>query len=296
MIFEKIRWPYKDDTVFSLLAFAVLVVPLAFSLYSYENFESIKFGLFWGLTAWAGLLFFWRLRRRPAAILSFVPRAWLLLFLAVWTAAAAALAPDRLYAFFGFYYRFTSGLLFFGCLALFSFLLAATLDDGRLKFLLKLSLAAGVAVALISYLQSFGWIFYAGPEAGGLFRGPSLLGNINYSAMYLAAVLPLAVYFFGQSGKFWNRVYYAVAGFFCLLGLFLLASRGAILALLAAFILFWLLLLLRWGKRYLVWATLAALLALLLGLGSLAVARPGALSTIVTTADNNTVTRFYAWG
>jgi len=41
----KMRWPYRDDTVFSLLSFIVLTVPLAFSMFTNENFETIKYVL-----------------------------------------------------------------------------------------------------------------------------------------------------------------------------------------------------------------------------------------------------------
>ncbi len=55
---QKLRWPYRDDALFSTLSFIVFLVPLALSIFADENFETAKFAvwlIFFGcaLLVWA---------------------------------------------------------------------------------------------------------------------------------------------------------------------------------------------------------------------------------------------------
>ena len=59
----KLRLPYRDEPAFGFLALAVFLLPLAFFLYSYENFESIKFSLFLLCTGASAVIFFLRQKR-----------------------------------------------------------------------------------------------------------------------------------------------------------------------------------------------------------------------------------------
>lgn len=293
---EKFRLPYREDTAFGLLAFCVFVVPLAFSLFSFENFESVKFALFLIFTGASAVAFLTKGKQVDGKDSSHKYFLGLLFAFGFWAALSALFAQDRLYAFFGFYYRYTSGLVFYAAFGLFIWLLVKLADLDRLKFLLKIVIADALAVCLVTYLQAFGWIFYAGPEQNGVFHGPSLLGNPNYSAMFLACVLPLALYFFSRSRKFGQKIYYALATFSMIFSCVLLASRGALLAIAASGAAALLLLAVSRVPRKIFWGLLGTLV-LLGGLGywALSVSRPGAVSTIVSAVDSNTVSRFYAW-
>src|SRR6266404_427069 len=175
-VFEKFRLPYREDSLFSCLAFTVFLVPLVFSLLTNENFETAKFSSFLILTGLGLLIFFQRIRKQTAILkwnrlFFYFLSAWL--FFAV---ISTVLSSDVIYSLFGFYYRFTSGLLFYFCLAVFLFLLLAVLDRGRMEFLLKITVFCGLVVAVISCLQALGISYYAGLDSGGFLRGPSLLG------------------------------------------------------------------------------------------------------------------------
>lgn len=295
-LFSKLRLPYRDDAAFSLLAFAVFLVPLAFSLFSYENFESIKFSLFLIFTGASAAVFVFKQNSKNQVRQYHKYLYWLLGLFGVWAVIAAIFSGDRLYAVFGFYYRYTSGLVFYGVLGLFIWLLANLLNAERLRFLLKILVAGALLVSLVAFLQSFGWIFYAGLSIGGFFRGPSLLGNPNYSAMFLAVIFPLALYFWRQTPNFKAKVYYGLSAFFIAFACFLLASRGALLAMAASLVLALVLLLVFRFPKKIFFSLLILNLALgLVGYFSLNVSRPRAVSGVVAGADENTASRFYAW-
>jgi len=292
---QKLRLPYRDDTAFGLLAFCIFVVPLAFSLFSYENFESVKFSLFLIFSGAAAGLFFLK-QRKTLAIKSQKYFFWLLGFFGIWSFISALLATDRLYSFLGFYYRYTSGMLFYLVLGLFIWLLINILDEDKLEFLLKILLIDALAVSVVAYLQSFGWIFYAGLILGGFYRGPSLLGNSNFSAMFLAAGSPFIIYFFYKSQGLAAKIYYAFVGFMVIFAEFLLASRGALLAMFAALgSALVLLAVYKFPKKYLWTLLVSAAIITILGSFFLSVSRPNAVSSAIITVDSNTITRFYSW-
>lgn len=293
---DKFRLPYRDDTTFGLLAFVIFIVPLAFSQFVYENFESVKFSLFLLCVGASLALFFFRQRQKATVLRYEKTFYWLLSGFFVWAAISAFLAQDKLYSFFGFYYRYTSGLLFYAVLLVFIWLLANLLDKGKLEYLLKILVIDAAVVAIITFLQSFGWIFYAGLDFGGVFRGPSLLGNINYSAMFMASVLPLAVYFFSRASSFWTRVYYSLTIVALIMAVFVLASRGAFLAMTASAVVA-LIFLGRaiFKKRFFIFLLIAGVLITLTGFIVLRVSRPQAISSITSQVDANTTDRLAAW-
>lgn len=293
---EKFHLPYRDDTAFSLLAFCIFLVPLAFSLYSYENFESVKFALFLIFTGASAIAFFIREREVNNQRSNHKYFLGLLSAFGLWAGLSALFAQDKLYAFLGFYYRYTSGLVFYAALLLFIWLLIKLLDQERLKYLLKILVVDALAISVVTYLQGFGWIFYGGLDQDGIFHGPSLLGNPNYSAMFLACLLPLALYLFVQAQKFRAKVYYAVAAFLIILSCVLLASRGALLGILAETLAAMIFLAIFRFPKKVFWSLFLALgIFSVAGYFVLHVSRPGAISTIVGAVDSNTITRFYAW-
>ena len=293
---KKLRLPYREETAFGLLALCLFLVPLIFSLYSYENFESIKFSLFLILTGASAALFF---LKTPAGDKKFVYQKGLYIFLAIFNILAvvsAVLAQDKVYAFFGFYYRYTSGIVFYLVISLFLLLLVNFLNAGKLSYLLKIFVADALVVAVVTYLQSFGWLFYAG-EVSGLFRGPSLLGNSNYSAMFLAVILPLCLYYLKLANSKVSRIYYAVTAFIIIFAVFVLASRGALLAVAVSMVVTLFFLGFSGLERKLFWKLLLALIIVsVAGFYLLAISRPQAVTSIINSKDPNTTTRLYAWG
>jgi O-antigen ligase len=293
---EKLRLPYREDTAFGLLALAVFVIPLAFSYYAYENFESVKFSLF--LLCTGGAFAAFALANKGRTIIVKYNKYFYALLLAffLWAVISSIFSLDFVYSLIGFYYRYTSGLLFYAVFLVFLLLLMQLLDAGRLEYLLKILVLDAFLVALVSYLQSFGWIFYSGLGASAFVRGPSLLGNPDFSAMFLAALLPITVYFFIKSGRLWPRVYYGVVAFSIIVANLILASRATLIAMaISALVALGLLWIFKFPKS-LFWALFAV--AFLAGVGGnyfLNVSRPEAVSSIASAPDSNTFDRFSAW-
>jgi O-antigen ligase len=293
---EKFRLPYRDDPAFGFLALGVFLLPLAFSQYSYENFESIKFSLFLLCVGASAVVFFWRQKSRRLRLKSPKYFYWLLGGFGFWAVLASFFARDYLYAFFGFYYRYTSGLVFYAAFLAFVFLLLNLADEQKIKFIFKIIVFDGLVVALEAFLDAFGLIIYQGLNSDGFFRGPGLLGNIDFTAIFLACVLPIAAYFLITSRTFKGKIYYAVSIFLMILSGMILASRGGLLAMAASVITALLLLAVYKFPKKFFWILLLS--ALIAGAGGnllIQASRPGAITSIVTAADNNTFSRLYAW-
>lgn len=293
---SKLRLPYRDDAAFSLLAFCLFLLPLVFSLYSYENFESLKFSLFLIMTGASGMVFSLKQATSGKGIKYNKYFYWLAGLFGIWAILSAILSQDKIYAIFGFYYRYTSGLIFYAALLTFIFLLVNLLDREKLIFLLKILILDAIAVALVTYLQSFGWIFYGGLDTGGIFRGPSLLGNSNYSAMFLACIFPLVLYFLSQSRSRSSKVYYFTVSFFIIFAELLLASRGALLSIVCSLVIaLGLLVVFRFPKKFILGLLVFAAACIVFGYFFLNVSRPQAIASVASGVDQNAITRFYAW-
>lgn len=293
MNLDSLRLPYRQETAFGLLALSVFLVPLALSPYSNEGFESVKLAL-WMLCLAASLILYVFRAPHEVKYNKYFHGAFALFIL--WAVMAAFFSPDKLFAFLGFYYRYTSGVLFYSVLFLFMFLLSNFLDRGKLEFLLKIILVDAGIIALVSLLQGFGWIFYAGIETTGFFRGPSLLGNSNYSAMFMACALPFSVYLFYQAQSRSSKIYYLAVGFLTLFGVLLLSSRASLLGAVAGlapaliFLLFY-----KLNNKTVYGLFMGAFVVLMLSFSTISAVRPSAIKSIFLSIDSNTYSRFYAW-
>lgn len=289
--------PYPEDKLFGWLFAAVLLVPLVFSLVTYESFEIFKYTLVLVFTG-AGLLAVALKTKAPGRQL----RAnkffyWCLGLFWLWALLSSLLAWDKNYSFFGFYARFTNGFLFYSAWAIL-LLLLNLLDWGQVYFLLKTLVLTSGLVALWGILQSIGIGFYLGLTTDYFNRAaPSFLGNTDFSSMFVVALLPITVLLFLRSRNFWGKTYYALSAFVQLVSLFIFASRGALLALVVAMLVA-VFLIIRFGKgKILVWlAVLVVLVALGGGLGAkfLNFSRPQTLQSI-SLSDVNTTNRLAVW-
>src|SRR3989338_7045240 len=91
---ERLRWPYREDLAFSFLSILVLAVPLAFSLKTYENFETIKFCLFLFLLGCAFVAFAVKARQEGQIRISLPkPALYLLGIFALFGALSAFFSP-----------------------------------------------------------------------------------------------------------------------------------------------------------------------------------------------------------
>lgn len=310
---EKLRWPYRDDTVFSLLSFIVFLVPLAFSLFTNENFETIKLVIWlvffgWALVAWVIGKKRKAIRRpaeenRQAEILNLSDSPflrvsiihWLLGGIVFWALISAIAAPDKWYSFLGFFYRFTNSFGFLLLWGLTVVLLVDILDRDRWVFLIKILCVDAVLVALKSLLESFGLTLYQGMSTDVLLRSsPGFLGNPNFSAMFMASAVPWQVWLWRQAKSFGGRLYYALAVIAAVAALLILASRGALLGLAAGAAAAIVLLLLVPGPRLTPLKILAAVVIVCAaGGGLIKLSRPAAFNW--TLSDPNVALRLDVW-
>ena len=275
--FSFLRLPFRGDPAFSALALGFFIIPLAFSLYTYENFETPKFAFLAALLGLALVTYkaaeaananadggksinpvraddgiklpsaFEKTTVSPLALpvahSNGVKFFWHPIFalaaglFGVFAIAAFFLSPDKLTAFFGFYPRLVNGLLFYLLLFLWLFLLAKLLDRQKYIFLLKIFLFDALLVSVYGLFQSAGLGLYSGLDPGGLVRPPSFIGNPNFASMFVLPAVPLLFVFLLQSSNWRAKIYYGLNLFLALWALAVFSSRGAFLGLLAAFLL-----------------------------------------------------------
>lgn len=289
-----LRWPYREDFVFSALSLIVFFVPLAFTVNTYENFETIKFLLFVALLG-IGLFAYVLNREKVEASVNFSFLA-ILGFFAFFALLAFAFSPNKFLSFFGYYPRYTNGLFFYLAFALFLFLLAATLNRQKYFFLLKIFVFDSLLVSIYGLFQSAGLGLYSGLETDALVRAPSFIGNPNFSSLFILPALPLALVFMIQSQNLSRKLYYGLTIVVILWSLSVFASRGAVLgsvAMLGVFAAasFWQKAL----RKQLLWLGLI----LCVGFGFLYIfgplARPSGLKDTFKITDSNITNRYYVW-
>lgn len=291
------RWPFAEDRGFGALSLLVLLLPLAFSLKTYENFETVKFCLFLILIGWA-MWEFSRSKPGTREIRVFLPKIALLFFglFLFFAFLSTVYNPDRFTGFFGVYTRYTSGFLFYFCLMAFLFLLATVAQKEKYIFLLKILIFDSLLIAVYGLLESGGIGLYSGKDALGLVRAPSFLGNPNFSSFFLAGVLPLSLVFLAVAKSKAGKVYYGVCAFFMIWALAMFISRGALLAsfvsLLVLGIMFaWH----RLHRKYLAVTALAFILMAAFVFSFAGFVRPQAVVNTVKLNDSNINLRLYVW-
>ncbi len=217
----------------------------------------------------------------------------------VWNIAAAALAPDKVYAFIG-NDRMIESIAFYlaGGIILTGFLQLQRSDWRRIG---KVFIWQSLVISVIALLQVFPrWVTF--DYAGDLLSRPiSTLGNANYLAGYLVAVLPIVFWYFFAEKRFWLRAIYAVVIAADIWALVMAASRMAWIAL-AILLVAGIVQALRkrnpQGKRnYRAAAGYLAVAVLFAGLyiGFAKLARPLDNESTITVADPNVSSRLRAW-
>jgi tetratricopeptide (TPR) repeat protein len=292
---QNLRLPYREDSTFSCLSFLVFICPLAFILLTNENFETIKFSLMLVLVGCALLSFLYHQLKNSGDWKFNKAFFYLMAAFFIWALLSTIFSIDVLYSVFGTYYRFTDSLVFYSALIIFLILLVNTLDKDKFIFLLKILVFDALVVSVIACLQAFNITYFAGTGTGFV-QGPSLLGNPDFSAMFLAAIMPFVLYFWLQAKKFSSKIYYGLCGFIIFTANLFLASRGALLAMFSfACLALVLLLLFHFPKKFFLSLFFLVLISLVYSSVFLDVSRPLAVASIVQSADSNTTSRLAAW-
>ena len=292
-LYSRYRLPFRNDRLFSLLMLTMVAVTLAFSLFTYENFEVIKFSLLVFFLGFCLIAFSW-----PKIISwRYNPRFTLVLgaFWA-WAALATIFSLDRYNSFFGHFPRLTDSLVFFTVLAIWTVLLVNSLTREKFIFLFKVLNLLSLAVAGLSVLQTSGVAYYEGLNAPTLLRAPSLIGNPNFSSMFLATVLPLTVMLWATAKGLRSRTFYALSALMIVWAIAAMSSRGALLGLgasiaSAAVLIVWF----RLPKKYLWYFVAPLVAACILFLSFFLIGRSYATTTTLNFSESNITSRVAVW-
>jgi O-antigen ligase len=286
------RLPFREDKVFSLLFLIVLTVPLVFTWQTYEKYETVKLAVWLFLLGWIFLLFLFKKQS-----LSPDSRAnWLLVGFLGFGLVSAFLGYSRLNGFLGLYPRFTSGFVFYFLWIATLFFFIGVLNRQKWQVLLRLLFFDGVLVAIVGVLQSYGVGFYTGIDQAAVSRAPGLLGNPNFSSMFLAVILPFTLPLSISAKKVAAKLYYALGSLVMLWAVVNFSSRGAWLGLGAAFLFMVGVLAVKRTRKKLILSivSFAAIFAILLSF-TLHVVRPGSIESVVRMSETNIDLRFFAW-
>lgn len=294
---KKFRLPFRDDAIFSILAFTVFLIPLAFSFELYEKFETVKIALLLMLLGWAVMVLAWSIiRTRQLSVACHKTALWVAAALGGWILLSAFHAPTLLNGLLGTNPRFTSSAGFYLLILAFFLLLLSSLNRQKLIFLLHVLLADGLAVAVVGLLQSIGVAYYTGLNTAGLQRGPSLLGNPDFSSMFLAILLPVGLYLFVSAERRRQKLYYASNLIFLLAAVVVFASRGAWLGALAGLVLTIMAYVIFSPRKKIALLAFAVLVVggglFFLLLGKI---NPASLKQTFTLTESNISLRLYAW-
>ena len=228
------RLPYRDDIFFGLITLLVLALPLAFFMGTYEKFDTIKLALWYILAGGAALaLLFGKppADRERKTLLVHNLLLWVLPLLVILGAISALAGGDYINSFFGYIPRLNQSVILFMLWSATVVLLLAGLTRDRLEFLLKVLLFGGLLAALAAIAQCLGWAIYLGPQTAALQRAPGLLGNPDFSALFLAALVPLSLWLDLEAKKWSARIYYGLTVLCLMVAVLMLGSRGAWLGL-----------------------------------------------------------------
>ena len=218
--------------------------------------------------------------------------------LAVLFFLSVVFSQDKIASVFGSYLRFTNGLMFFAAWLVLLFLtnrVAARLDQRRVLFQI-LFFDAGL-IAAVGVMQSLGWGYYEGLNMPVLTRAPSLLGNPNFSVMFMAACAGFAVPLWLSAKSLAARAYYFSNAILIIWAVVVLSSRGGWLGLgLNLLLSFCLYIGLRFPKKTLmVTGVLAAAGILLWSAFYQLTPRQNLISQTLALADTNVNLRLEVW-
>jgi hypothetical protein len=182
-LWQRFRFPFLSDTLFSFLCFVIFVLPLATSPFMYENYETPKYAIFL-LGAGVALSIFLFTKRYQ---LRFQKAFFVLLGLfLLWSVLTLFNSQDIINTVFSYDGRLTNSILFHLAWVIYLVLLLAVLDKEKLIVVIKILFFDAVIIALWALFQSAGVGFYDPSSRDVLPRVPSLLGNPNFSSMFFS--------------------------------------------------------------------------------------------------------------
>ncbi len=282
---------YLKDNFFGYLAVIVLLIPVVF-IPKIETFYSIKVAVFYVLI---GASLFTLFQKRNKIVMS-PALMWSMGLFLLGCLISVIFSRDPINSFVGSTFRW-SGMLFFLCLSFFVTALTNSFDDSKVKFIINLFLGVALVNSIIALLQTFGIGYYENyTNMGSLYRAPGLVGNPNFLAIFLLAIVPFAIAMFIEAKTFKFKIYYALSSFIVIWAIIFLQSRGAVLGLASTLVVFFGFYVIgKFSKRakLIVVSVLVMFVGLFFLFGNLT--RPTTYSDALTASDENSVNRLIAW-
>lgn len=287
-----LRAALRESPIFGVLLLGLLGTALLFSPFGGTYFEAIKYP--WAICIAGASLGI--LARRSRGVYSVYGLISILLL--AWSVLASIYSPSFLVALIGNFPRYNSSILLFLFFVIVLWAAIGVVREGRAQWLAGILLSVGGFAALFAVLQSYGLASYAGIESFFVAvpnRVSSLLGNPNFSSLFLACILPFALVRVVRAQARTERAWTMLLVFVLCWSIALLASRGAILAALVGVmpVVGWLL----WTRQ---WKQVALLMVGLFGCavlfsGYFFLYRGETAAVLVTAQDTSAVDRYVAW-
>ncbi len=165
-LLQNARTLLRSDSLLGVIFLMTLSIPLAFTIYTRENFETIKYSLWLVLfgcvlfcIAWPGKIYGTK-RLSVSALL-------LLGAFTVFAIVSVFVSPDKINSVFGFYYRFSNGLLFYILWAGTILTLMVKGNKDFLVLLLKVLVLDALIISVLAILQTQGIAYYEGLDMAG---------------------------------------------------------------------------------------------------------------------------------
>lgn len=295
---SKIHLPeeIRNGGPFSIFALAVFFIPIIFSLYTYENFETVKLP---ALIFFCGCLLISLARQNNWSFPKNPTLFYLLGSLLSLSFISSLFAKDKVYSFLGLYPRLNNSFLIYFIWAVFILAGLIFLNKARTSLLIKIICLVGGIIAVTALIQNTGIGFYVSPEASISNpnpRVPGLLGNPNFTSMYLVMVLPFLLYkFFAQNNRKFSQLVYGTVLFLAILTILILTSRGALIGLGAIFASFLVYFVALKKQKEFIWLLLICIITSVLGYTFLNVYRGDSFGKAQTISATNVSTRITAW-
>lgn len=223
------REPFQGSIFKVLFNLIILFVPVVFSLYGTENFITIKYGIF--VLLLGAILLFWFKNNERNFKYDRELTIWLFLF-SISVFLSAFFSQDIFSSIFGAYRRMTMSLVFLLPWVIYIFFLNGFWKFQELFDFYKLSLVPGFVIAIYAILQFYGIGHYHSIFAANSPRPPSLLGNANFSSMFLSVTFPVLLYLLIDAYRqkwLFKFTHYLILLFIWFYALTLMGSRGAVL-------------------------------------------------------------------
>ncbi|MBP9686557.1 MAG: hypothetical protein KBD66_02030, partial [Candidatus Doudnabacteria bacterium] len=223
-----IRAVFRDNPLFGIIFLGLLGTALLFSPFGGTYFEAIKYP--WAVSVLGAYIVYFSVYGKS------VSWSWyggVCVFLVIWAGLTALLSPSHIVSLIGHFPRYNSSVLLFAFFVVTIWAGLTVTRAGRAKVLVNGLLAVGGFAAIFAILQSFGFASYTGIESffsSTPDRVSSLLGNPNFSALFLSGMVPFAVGFVLVTRSRMVRWFGIVNMFMLVWAIALFASRGAILA------------------------------------------------------------------